>query len=439
MATQRRGALGVAALVALTIGSATLGAVEAAAPRAMPSPEVALTPATRIDRTDRAEVRQAYLTRLVPTQSVSTRWTGSVDGCRVGTESLGSRRATIQAVNYYRAMVGVGPVSRDTTLDSNALHAALMMDAQNELSHTPAPGWACWTQTGATAAGKSNLYLTSGSFAGAQSIPAYVIDDGASNRPVGHRRLILDDAVSRMGTGSTTQANALWVMPGSGDPGTDGPTWVAWPPAGHVPAPLVTGTHPAGRPRTLGRWSIQTSSDDHLDVDDARVSAQIDGVALDVTIEHRQTLGPGYTPGSVLVWTLRRADGSRFGVFRPIDVDVRITGLVLNGRTTSRAYTVRLFPVYPPTTPTTDLDPAGRSLTVSWSGARARGAAISGYEVRVYEGDLTPTPFATRRVGAEVDSTTFDLGPGTYYAYVVADSEAGMSAGPRTVYGVALS
>jgi hypothetical protein len=142
----------------------------------------------------------------------------------------------------------MGGLPADVILDSGwnakCQAAALMMSAQGQLSHYPDASWACYSEDGKDAAGHSNL----AGCAGPEAIEAYMHDWGDSNYFVGHRRWILYPPQKVMGTGSVPAtsvngtyhfaANALWVVGGFGTRPA-APEWVAWPPDGYVPYPVV--------------------------------------------------------------------------------------------------------------------------------------------------------------------------------------------------------
>jgi uncharacterized protein YkwD len=422
---------------AVLVGVASLPQASAApsvAPSVAPSAPVLETRSShRIDRTSRTSVRNAYLDRFVPAVQTPTGWTGSTATCEVGTESAASRRATRDAVNFYRAMVGIGPVTLDKEWSTKALRAALMMDAADALDHYPGSSWPCSSSDGITAAGRSNLFWSS-CCSGAVSVPAYIIDDGSSNAPVGHRRWLLNPEISRIGVGSTSQANAIWVVPEAGDPGTSGPSWIAWPPAGHVPMPLVVGTDASGAHKTLGRWSLSTRSTVDADFSQATVQARLSsGTRLDTTIEHRAANSNRF--GSALVWNVSRPTGA-FSITKPVTVRISVRNIRVGNSTVSKSYSVRLFPVFPPAVPATSLSAHDGRLDVSWSAAQERGAPVTGYTVRVYaDNPYTTAPIATRRVTAQDRSVRVGVTSGRhYYAFVFAESEAGRSATPSTAF-----
>jgi hypothetical protein len=87
------------------------------------------------DVSNRDAVRYFYLSLLVPTNSVSMGWTGSVAGCAAGTTSQEYQFSVLRRINWFRAMAGVpAGVSLDSILNSKDQAAALMMSANRQLA-----------------------------------------------------------------------------------------------------------------------------------------------------------------------------------------------------------------------------------------------------------------------------------------------------------------
>jgi uncharacterized protein YkwD len=385
-----------------------------------------------IETTDKKAVRSAYLRWLVPAQRVQPGWTGSTATCARGTESAASKRATIGAVNYFRAMAGLPPVAGGNAgLDDQALAAALMMDAQNALSHNPPSTWRCYTAAGYSGAQSSNLAIGS---TGARAIHGYMDDFGSSNGQVGHRRWILFPAQVAMGTGSTTRANALHVV-GSHGPRPPGVGWVAWPNAGYVPWSVVP-TNPSKPKSTLFRWSLSSNAHPNADYSGARVTMTMNGEPLRVSQEPFQA---NSYRDNTLVWTARRASG-KFPRGRSPVIDVHVTGIRVGSTTLSHAYTVRPFPLGPPLAPeVADPTSTGGAVTVSWSPAKKQGTPVTGYRVkllRLHSG--TTSQVTTTTVGRDQLSATFDglLRGEVYYGVVEAKSKAGWGPEGRPNFAV---
>jgi uncharacterized protein YkwD len=213
-------------------------------------------------------VRDGYAAMVLAGEGVDTGWSGSTADCRAGSESPTSAAATIATVNYFREMNRLAPVAlAGAAVNGKAQAAALMFEANNNISHTPDSSWKCYTQAGAEAAGRSNIAL---GIAGARTVPAYVEDNGSYNEAVGHRRWILYPRARVFGTGSTTRANALWVVSDTegSRPGQD---VIAWPPQGYVPWPLV-----------YTRWSVSSNLAPYANYSSARVTVSVAGTKLPV-------------------------------------------------------------------------------------------------------------------------------------------------------------
>ncbi len=198
-----------------------------------------------VDTTDRDAVVAFWNTVHQASEGVDAQWTGDVGSCTAGTTSIAYLDATLLHINFYRAMTGLpGDIVFDPTLNAKCQEAALMMLAEGSLSHSPPTSWACRTDDGVEAAGRSNLALGAH---GPGAIDLYMQDPGGGNTPVGHRRWILFPPQTTMGSGSTTGANgfffgsnALWVLDiASRGPRPPTPEWVAWPPPGFVPHQVV--------------------------------------------------------------------------------------------------------------------------------------------------------------------------------------------------------
>jgi VCBS repeat protein len=200
-------------------------------------------------RLDRASVIELYHTLFLPTESVLSGWNGNVASCNAGSTTAAYKQAVIDRANYYRALASL-PWSlpllggQQTTDNQNA---ALMMSANNSLSHTPPTNWLCYTASGSNGAGHSNIAL---GLTGIDAVDAYIDDWGSNNTAAGHRRWILYPPQIGFGTGDLPNSNALWIAGNNWSFGTrpNTPNGVAWPPQGYVPWDLL--------PANSNRWSF---------------------------------------------------------------------------------------------------------------------------------------------------------------------------------------
>jgi uncharacterized protein YkwD len=299
-----------------------VAAVLAAAALVVPVP-VAARAAVRpvLDTSTRPSMRAAYNNVLKPALAVPIGWTGSVDPCVAGAPSAAAQQATLDAVNFFRDMAGVAPATFDAGLSSEAQAAALIMQAQNDLSHDPPPDWKCWTQPGHDGAAHSNIALGA---AGAGAIALYMDDPGGGNAAAGHRRWVLAPNKTVLGSGSTGSAHALYVL-GASTTGGPEPEWAGWPIAGYHPLQIEPD----------GRWSL-SSADGTTDFSAATVTVQRGATSLPVTL---YPVADGYG-SNTLVW---QVDPGYTTGRRDQRYDVTVSNIMRNGTPLSHAYSVTLF------------------------------------------------------------------------------------------------
>lgn len=245
-----------------------------------------------VDTNNRSAVQNAYLNFYKPNLNTSINFTGNISSCIAGDPGYEFRKATVNVLNFYRAMVGLpANVKVDLNMSSRAQEAALMMDANNSLSHHPPTTWNCYTQAGAAGAGSSNLALGA---AGPRAIALYINDPGSNNYAVGHRRWIFYAPLTSVGVGSTPGADALTVFGGWGGPSNPPGAFVAWPSRGYFPASLL----PSSR-----RWSFSKSG---IGLSQGRVRMTKNGQPISVQLEPYYG---GYGT-ETLVWVPQGVDSS---------------------------------------------------------------------------------------------------------------------------------
>ena len=290
-----------------------------------------------VDRQDRAAVAAFFDGYYTPNLNVPSGWTnGDIDNCQEGYTSQAYIDATIELVNYFRAMVGLPSVVNQASDNPGAQEAAMMMSRNGALSHDPPMTWHCYTAAGASSAGASNLAI---GITGPPTIPFYIYDPGSFNYGVGHRRWILYPPRTAMGTGSVpassrgsySAAQALDVFGPTGSrPGT--PTSVAWPPEGFVPYQLV-----------YPRWSFALNVS-YLSVhyDTATVSMTQNDSAVGVTILDLYPDDPDYYSGDdTIVW---EPDLGAFTIGPGMsDTTFEITVSGIGHATSSVTYSVTIF------------------------------------------------------------------------------------------------
>lgn len=240
------------------------------------------------------EISRSYYFRYYFLQdSPSMNWTGNHSTCTPGEISGSYLDAVLLRINYYRAMAGVSPdIVFSDAKNQAAQEAALMMSANNALSHDPPAGWNCYTPEGAQAAGDSNL---SWGKTGWEAIDGHMEESADTNASVCHRRFLLYPQTEIMGAGCIPKvgdyypAFALVVQDENYFNPRPAPRddFVAWPPPGFVPYPVV-----------FDRWSLSHSDEDFSD---AQVTMTENGEPIAVD---QEAIIPGCGENT-LVWRPR--------------------------------------------------------------------------------------------------------------------------------------
>ena len=255
-----------------------------------------------------------------------------------GTTSAAFQSAVQLRVNWYRAMAGIpASIAFDpVNYGAGDQLAALMMSANNELSHYPTSNWLLYTSAGATAAANSNIAIGSD---GPASIDGYISDPGSNNTAVGHRRWLLYPQTQTMGTGDIDAVNgflatnATWVI--DGNFGTTRPpvrdNFVAWPPPGYVPYQSV-----------YPRWSFAYPN---ADFSQATVTMTSGSTSVPVSLEVLDN--PAYGENT-LVWDYNGLDGNTVTSSAPepgadTAYNVQINNVLINNVATNFSYTVTVF------------------------------------------------------------------------------------------------
>ena len=296
--------------------------------------------ALSVNITNREEVRIFFNTVYNSGENAASGWTGNQTTCTAGTTTPEFQDQVIVRINFYRAMVGIpAGISLNSARSSQDQATALMLSANNTLSHYPPASWTCFTPAGANAASNSNISIGS---AGPDAITSYIEDFGANNFEVGHRRWIFYPQTQLMGTGDVSEngtfnsANATWVFDEhffETRPATKYP-FVSWPPPGYVPYPLV-----------FARWSFGFPK---ADFTSATVTLSTNGVTIPVTLE---TIVTGYGDNT-LVWYPANLDPTQPYAWPKPATDtlysVTIQNAQLTGQATNFHYAVTVFdPIVP--------------------------------------------------------------------------------------------
>lgn len=119
----------------------------------------------------------------------SVPWEPGAGGCDPGTVPHEAQIATLRYLNFYRWMLGVGPVQVDPSVAAAEQQCALMLNYY--FGHDPSPEVMCYTPEGAAACGSS---LIAGGYGLVGQVDGYALETGQN---LIHRRNVL--AVGRAG------------------------------------------------------------------------------------------------------------------------------------------------------------------------------------------------------------------------------------------------
>jgi hypothetical protein len=286
-----------------------------------------------VDVKDRQAVLDFYTQHYLGWTSAAAAWTGSQAQCIPGDTSAAFKDAVAHRINFFRAMAGVpATITFADAANLKAQAAALMMSANKALNHTPPASWKCYSDTGHSGAGSSNL---AGGAYGWDAITLYMQDPGSGNTASGHRRWILYPPTKVMGTGdvpytaSYMAANSLVVF---GNPlASPAPAprdgFVAWPPAGYVPHPLV-----------FARWTFSIPG---ADFSAASVSMSSKGSPISVV---QAPIANGYGDNTLVWIPLGLADSAPWPTLSAdTTYAVTLNNVKINGTPHSYTYDVTVF------------------------------------------------------------------------------------------------
>ena len=264
----------------------------------------------------------------------------------------------LNLLNFYRALAGLEPVTLGDHLNVQAQYGAVLLAANDNLTHTPkkpADMEESFYRMGANACAGSNISMRYGYDINTllhSALQAQMDEHSASNRlDLGHRRWLLDPRLGKVGFGLATSAtNRQYItVPILDATGTGAqPEWVAWPAAGQFPSNIFTPGTPwsvildTAVYRIPRETQLQVTVTRHRDgkvfvppVLDGQSQLTDEGTYL---LVNNQNYGAGCCV-SFSIGKSELGDGSYWG-----DYTVNIAGLyTLDGQHAPLEYTVRFF------------------------------------------------------------------------------------------------
>lgn len=199
-----------------------------------------VTPGSPESRTP-AEVCTAWTAAQTRRES-GDGFTVSATTCDPGTLSRTALDDALARLNFFRWLVGLGPVT-DSAAGNDTAQACSVISAWNAAgpaAHFPAATAACYTPNGAAGAGSSNIAW--GARDAVDAIDLWMIDSG-NETTFGHRRWLLNPPLNPVGIGHYRGGNNYGSASCIGVFGSSGsgpsPGFVAFPPPGSSPTALT--------------------------------------------------------------------------------------------------------------------------------------------------------------------------------------------------------
>lgn len=287
------------------------------------SGSTAASASPKIDGKSKTSVARAYV-KMSKQVNVKTGWTGSVKRCTVGKNSKKHDRATLAAANWARAQAGLKPVKWNASWAKEARAHALVTSANNYLTHWVSKTDKCYSKAAQRAGATSNIYLGR---TGPSSVLGYLVDPGAHNNVVGHRRWILNPSTTQIGVGSTNGASSMKVFDGGATRtvAPNSPRFIPWPTAGYFPY----------EEEPYGRWSLSAPA---ADFSKAKVTVRNSkGKKLKLK---KAPNAVGYGPNTI-AWDLKKAPKAPQGK-KTATYTVKVTGIRWPGASGPKTHTYKV-------------------------------------------------------------------------------------------------
>ena len=263
-------------------------------------------------------------------------WIGDAKDCDAGDIPMRARELARRRWDYYRRQVGfTRPLVLDESLSRKAQYTALIMEANETLTHKPTKELKCYTEKGEEYA-HFNLAFAYPDAPITEMVPLLMKDEGAHNKSVGHRAWFLHPNVYRVAVAATDHYAAMgWrleeLREGAPDPAlSDGLAFSSWPPEGYAVADLV-----------YPRWSLHYFAQvEDEDISSAAISMvrKDDQQPVSLSVIHRGNTGK--LGLRTIVWepvVEKPADGADVGYV------VRLSGFMVEGKERPIVYEVILI------------------------------------------------------------------------------------------------
>jgi hypothetical protein len=262
-------------------------------------------------------------------------WNGNTADCNAGTLSQDVLDKALLRLKYFRKAAGLSNdrISFSASFNTKCQQNALMIKANNAISHAPPTSWKCYSQAGADAAASGNIAYGSSDI---NNIQLWMEDGGSNNAEAGHRRWILYSRADVFGFGATNSSGTLWVFGNTGpsDPlPAKTPSYVAWPPKGFIPQNVV-----------YNRWSLSVPAPSYpfqVDFTAATVVMKnATGANVPLTIDYANPIQSSYGGDNSIVWI---PTGINLSASSDQKYSVKVANVKVGGVAKTYEYDVTIF------------------------------------------------------------------------------------------------
>ena len=144
-----------------------------------------------------------------------------VGSCTSGIPSDSEKKKVLDRINYIRSIHKLSPVVYDEKDDEIAAECALVITANEQLSHTPDSSWECWSQVAYDGCSSSNIHIEMASYDISSTNSADIVDGfmteeyQAEPKNLGHRRWLIDPWLTHIAFGRADYYDGKYFVIGS--------------------------------------------------------------------------------------------------------------------------------------------------------------------------------------------------------------------------------
>ncbi len=189
-------------------------------------------------------------------------WNGHKQKCLCGQLDSDIYKKAEDRINFFRIVSGLNEVKLNPKFNLDAQNAALLVNANNQLTHYPKIDMKCYSKSAANGCIKSCLGFTDFKYFPETSfITGFIQDYGANNYFVGHRKWLLYTKLIEFGYGATDRSEAILTANGVTYDSIDVPEFIAYPWNGYVPINLI-----------FPKWSFSIPQNNIVDFNQTTIS-----------------------------------------------------------------------------------------------------------------------------------------------------------------------